>query len=299
MAGHTGPVKRSVALISLGSAIAIAGAAAALVVRLALEERSDPARCSEPLVAIGPRCCAKGQGAKSDHCAGVPTQCGAGMHLAQAPEPGCAADERRIPYPGGRQKLFFADWEEQGETARELRSGAFELDWTEVTIERWRACVDAEMCRAVRETEPGRPVTGINAEEAARFCLFAGGRLPTGDEWLMAAAGASARRFPWGPTGLVCRRAVFGLVDGPCADGATGPELAGSRPDGASPEGALDLSGNVAEWTRERDGRHVARGGSFHSKAAAELKSWSAVDVRGGSPDVGFRCAYDAGPARR
>ncbi len=136
-------------------------------------------------------------------------------------------------------------------------------------------------------------MTDVSAEEAARYCAFEGGRLPTRDELIYASAGASARRFAWGPTGLVCRRAAYGLVDGPCGSGARGPELAGARPAGATPEGLLDLSGNVAEWTREPDGETGLHGGSFRSKLASELTSFSARPPRAGG-DVGFRCAYDA-----
>jgi iron(II)-dependent oxidoreductase len=72
-------------------------------------------------------------------------------------------------------------------------------------------------------------------------------------------------------------------------------ELAGSRPDGATPEGLLDITGNVAEWTREPGGTFSARGGSAFSRAAADLKTWSA-DAHGDgslrSPLIGFRCAY-------
>jgi formylglycine-generating enzyme required for sulfatase activity len=103
------------------------------------------------------------------------------------------------------------------------------------------------------------------------------------------------RRFPWGATGLVCRRAAFGLVAGPCAESATMPELAGARPDGATPEGIADLAGNVAEWTRERDGSVRARGGSFRANNAAELKGWSAVGRSGASDDIGFRCVFAIG----
>jgi formylglycine-generating enzyme required for sulfatase activity len=138
--------------------------------------------------------------------------------------------------------------------------------------------------------EPGEPVRGVTPAQAETFCRFAGGRVPTGAEWVLAAMGREARRFAWGSTGLVCRRAAYGLLTGPCAEGASGPELAGSRPDGASPEGAFDLSGNVAEWTREARG-YLARGGSYRGKNAAELKSWTAeaTDAR---DDIGFRCAY-------
>jgi formylglycine-generating enzyme required for sulfatase activity len=99
-------------------------------------------------------------------------------------------------------------------------------------------------------------------------------------------------------SGLVCRRAAFGLSEGPCAYGG-GVELGGSRPDGSSPEGAFDLSGNVAEWTLEADGSYAARGGSYRSRAAAELKSWS-VETRGldRARHIGFRCAYAAEATR-
>jgi formylglycine-generating enzyme required for sulfatase activity len=135
-------------------------------------------------------------------------------------------------------------------------------------------------------------VTGIEPREAERFCRFENGRLPWGDEWLFAALGKDLRRFPWGATGLVCRRAAFGLESGPCSRGG-GRELAGARADGATPEGVLDLSGNVAEWTAERDGTWLARGGSFRSLSALELKSWATEAAPPRARWVGFRCAYD------
>jgi formylglycine-generating enzyme required for sulfatase activity len=81
------------------------------------------------------------------------------------------------------------------------------------------------------------------------------------------------------------------LLRGPCAEhGAV--ELSGSRPDGASPDGVLDLAGNVAEWTREAAGGYSARGGSFRSTSAAELKSWATLPDREKALYIGFRCAY-------
>jgi formylglycine-generating enzyme required for sulfatase activity len=65
------------------------------------------------------------------------------------------------------------------------------------------------------------------------------------------------------------------------------------RPEGKTPDGALDLVGNVAEWTVEPNGEFVARGGSYASRVAADLKSWSVERPSGPSPEVGFRCAYD------
>ena len=96
-----------------------------------------------------------------------------------------------------------------------------------------------------------------------------------------------------GAPDLLRRRAAFGLLSGPCArqgNGAWG-ELVGSRPDGATPEGVLDLAGNVAEWTREPNGGYSARGGSFRSTSAAELKSWAAQAEPNKGLHIGFRCA--------
>jgi sulfatase modifying factor 1 len=136
----------------------------------------------------------------------------------------------------------------------------------------------------------------VAADEAESYCNWAGGRLPRSDEWLRVATGPDSRRFPWGQTGLVCRRASFGLVRGPCAEGGVSPDWAASRPDGRSEAGLLDLVGNVAEIVKTAQGGFELRGGSYRSDHAAALKSWSAIPYMGKGPDIGFRCAYDRDP---
>jgi formylglycine-generating enzyme required for sulfatase activity len=279
---------RVVALTLAFAAVAAGGVLG--VVRVATRERADPARCGKDLVAVGPRCCAPGQAVVRRHCAGRPATCPLGMHLGEAAD-GCVADRSRVAFRGGHLTLGAPDWQLDGVPGREASVTPFLLDATEVTVERWAHCVQAGACRAIDDIEPGIPVTGVDPKEAEHFCRFEGGRLPHSDEWVFAAAGTEGRRFPWGPTGLVCRRAAFGLEGGPCAQNG-GPELAGSRPDGATPNGVLDLAGNVAEWTAETDGTFIARGGSYRSQAAAELESWSASTAFR-SRDTGFRCAYD------
>src|SRR5688572_20178823 len=96
-------------------------------------------------------------------------------------------------------------------------------------------------------------------------------------------------RHPAPPGSSANPCAAFGLASGPCAEGGVSPELAGARLDGATPEGVSDLAGNVAEWTRERDGSVRARGGSFRVRTAAELKGWSGVGRSGAPDDIGFR----------
>jgi sulfatase modifying factor 1 len=207
----------------------------------------------------------------------------------------CVLLQRRVSLAGGSVSIGATDWEGASQSLRSFRVHAFQLDRAEVTLARYLVCVSATHCpRLPAQTEPGRPVVNVSPTEAARFCTFEGGRLPSSAEWLFAAAGATGSHYAWGNTGLVCRRASFGMASGPCAEGATGPELAGARPDGASPDGILDLTGNVAEWTIEPDGSFVARGGSYRSELASELKTWAFEAAESAAPQVGFRCAYAA-----
>jgi formylglycine-generating enzyme required for sulfatase activity len=199
----------------------------------------------------------------------------------------------KVHFSAGTAHFGTTDWEGPAQSPRDVSVAAFDLDRAEVTIARFRLCSARERCPKIPdEAEPGRPVRNVSPAEAAAFCSFANGHLPTSEQWLFAAAGAAGRRYPWGNTGLVCRRATFGLAHGPCAKGGTGPDFAGARPDGASPDGVLDLAGNVAEWTLEKDGSFAARGGSYRSEMASDLKSWAFEARQTRAPYVGFRCAY-------
>jgi formylglycine-generating enzyme required for sulfatase activity len=262
-----------------------------LTVYAALGERTGPARCPVGLVAMGARCCGAGQRFEGGQCSARPRTCAETQVVTQT---GCVAKLERVSIASGKVRLTGPDWDGRNEKGSGLVAvGRFEIDANEVTNARWEHCRAAKKCGAQGiQGELGQPVRGVTPAEAEGFCSYAGGRLPTGAEWILAASGSEMRRFPWGATGLVCRRAAFGLVTGPCADKASAPDLAGSRPDGTTPDGIADLAGNVAEWTRERDGSFRARGGSFRVRTAAELKGWSAVGRSGASDDIGFRCVF-------
>ena len=177
---------------------------------------------------------------------------------------------------------------------------AFHIDRTEVTRAKYARCVAARRCPALAidlGADLELPVTGVNWNEARAFCAFAGGRLPTEDEWEKAARGSDGREFPWGDE-LDCGHANWGNFEneGPCAGKNPGkPVVVGAYPQGASPFGALDMAGNVWEWVADhydRDPtRRVVRGGSccsyFVEPRAANRNAWDPGHRDG---DLGFRC---------
>lgn len=136
----------------------------------------------------------------------------------------------------------------------------------------------------------GIPVTGISHAEAAAIAAGLGGRLPRSAEWEWMAAGASRRRYPWGGTAWSPRHAA--LL--PC--GHAGPVPAGSHPGGATPEGMLDVAGNVWEWTATPvmgDG-FVIRGGSYASQPLyAQTTFLNAAPAELRSAGIGVRVVKD------
>jgi formylglycine-generating enzyme required for sulfatase activity len=263
------------------------------VVVKARRDSADPARCVG-LVPMGNRCCAPGQRVDGGVCAGRPTACPAPLIIADR---GCVAVQSRASLSGGVLHAGAGDWEAEGRVApHDALVGPFEIDRTEVTETTYSECVRQGRCATVPLSgEPGRPICGVTRAEAEAVCGFLLGRLPTNDEWTWAAGGGRGRRYPWGDTGAVCRRGVWGIVSGPCGFGSDGPEVSGVHGDGATPEGIMDLAGNVAEWVSDgTETTGFVRGGSWASGLATELRTWL---VRAALPsirsrEIGVRCAY-------
>ena len=219
----------------------------------------------------------------------------------------CDAPDVRIDVPETTFVLGPSDWEAEGRVSpRTVHVAKFRIDAFEATIGHVQHATN----------DAARAASGISIAEAALICASRGGRLPTEDEWLVAAAGEKARRYPWGDTGAVCRRAAWGLSKGPCAEDADGPDTVGAHGSGDTPSGIHDLAGNVAEWvttpgasdTDASDAdaspasptsptsHAIARGGSYASSLATELRTWERVElpVSTKDPSIGFRCAYEA-----
>jgi formylglycine-generating enzyme required for sulfatase activity len=199
---------------------------------------------------------------------------------------------------------------------------SFWLDRTEVSVEAYERCVSAGACapRTLVEGErrlgsPTLPVTLVSAHDAAAFCRFRGGRLPSEAELERAARGTAGRAYPWGDlyNSRLSNHGRFGLERVDASDGFEELAPVGSFVSGRTPDGFLDLAGNAAEWTSDvyserhgqppepgRTGDRVVKGGHF-AQAAPWLRGAARTDLDANerSPFVGFRCARSADPARR
>jgi len=281
--------------------VGVSGCAIALVVFQARRDAADPMRCAG-LVPMGNRCCAPGQVLEAGRCLGRPVACPAPLALHEG---GCQAPPLRITLHGGTIHAGAGDWEAEGRVpAGEREVATVAIDAFELSEGSYSACAAAGACVSLPLSgEPGRAVGGMTREEAAACCRFRGGRLPTSDEWTLAAAGTRSRRYPWGDTGAVCRRGAWGLSEGPCGFGFLAPEITGAHPDGATPDGIHDLAGNVSEWVVSGPGSEggvgEVRGGSYVAELATDLRTWKTTRLSAltRSQEIGARCAYDVAAA--
>ncbi len=243
----------------------------------------------------------------------------AGRKLAELGDPRPGVCDLNIQWCDVPEGEFF------GMNRLKLGLPAFRISKYLITYAQYKTFVDAPdgygntvwwKGLAKRENMPGtqncryanHPADSVSWYDAVAFCRWLSARLgytitlPTEKQWEKAARGATRQDYPYGN--------MFDAAKGNTKETGIGqPSAVGIFPDGASPYGALDMSGNVSEWTlteyerRRSDdltnrNRRVLRGGTFsgdaRSAACGSRGTLGPADRNGSS---GFRVVCGAAPA--
>lgn len=215
--------------------------------------------------------------------------------------------------PAGSFWMGFDHRHPDEEPRHQVYVAEFLIDRFEVTNAQYREFLEATG-KSLRDAWPAgvfpqtladHPMANASWFDGKAYCEWRGARLPTEAEWEKAARGVDERRFPWG-NALDVRRANIAEA----RIGHTTP--VGAFPDGRSPYGLYDMSGNVWEWTEDwyqpypgnaEPGENygekykVARGGAWKqctfygcgTNAPTFNRSFFSPTVRGET--FGFRCA--------
>ena len=166
---------------------------------------------------------------------------------------------------------------------------AFWIMRTEVTNAQYKLCVDAGKCtkpdnaRWDKPENGNDPVTHVDWSQARTYAAWVGGRLPTEAEWEKAACGTDERVYPWGNAEPNDQRLNYNNKVGHTS-------AVGSYPAGASAYGALDMAGNVWEWTSSQDRGYPYKADDGREDPTGE----DARSLRGGafnSDEYVVRCA--------
>jgi|GEM_PF-1067258 len=172
----------------------------------------------------------------------------------------------------------------------------FWIDRYEVTNENYGSVG----CEA-ESSEPNQPRNCVNWFDARDYCEARGARLPTEPEWEYAARGPDNLVYTWGNI----YNSAFVVNSAFLDDGIS---QVGSRPEGASWVGALDMIGNVSEWTSSLYGDYEYSNAYEDSDNTEDVRVWRGglgsenflrVAKRFSSSPlnvnllIGFRCASD------
>ena len=185
--------------------------------------------------------------------------------------------------------------------------------WSEQEFEAWLVKTFPDT-GAVREpgywtdtrfNNPAQPVVGVSWHEARAYCAWLSAqtawtfRLPTEAEWEAACRGQDRRRFAYGDDFDVARGNTF-------ESHILRTTPVGVFPDGATPSGLVDMTGNTWDWTSSlfvdypyantaahedvnSTATRVLRGGSWsysHDGARASYRDFDGIDR---SFNIGFR----------
>ena len=190
---------------------------------------------------------------------------------------GAMAESEMVDVPAGEVTV---------EKGKAVKVAAFKIDKHEVTFTEFNS-FNKEY--TIPDGKDKHPVTEITYFDAEDYCKHLGKRLPTGPEWVLAASGTDGRAYPWG-------KDFDSQKANTLESGRNDTSPVGAFPSGASPYGALDMSGNVWEWVNEYDTGEkryrLVMGGSFFDKGENCTTTSSLKSI----PDdihtyIGFRCA--------
>jgi formylglycine-generating enzyme required for sulfatase activity len=220
------------------------------------------------------------------------------------------------PFRMGAQKPDDADAYDDESPVHQVEVSPFLIGRYPVTVSEYARFLAAGGAAGGDRTAPGhwqrqlrypnRPAVEVSWHEAAAYCAWAKGRLPTEAEWECAARGGrEGARYPWGNEKPDRFRANY-------AEGGPGqPTPVGMYPEGATPQGIHDLAGNVWEWTADLWGGYskgaaknpkgpgegtmrVLRGGSFDYDSRNLRAAYRNRFEPGGRVNyVGFRCVRE------
>jgi serine/threonine-protein kinase len=211
--------------------------------------------------------------------------------------------------PAGIFTMGSNDGDSDEQPVHEVYLDGYWIDKFEVTNAQYTQCVVDGNCRKPLvktyysdSQYANHPVVYVDWNYAQDYCTWAGRRLPSEAEWEKAARGTGGRTYPWGETSPSTSLLNYSRNEG-------GTTAVGSYPSGLSPYGALDMAGNVWEWTGSlyeeypydaEDGREdmnasgarVLRGGSWRDivrLVRSANRGWVSPDLTYVNR-YGFRC---------
>lgn len=189
------------------------------------------------------------------------------------------------------------------EAARTVTLGSYAIDLAPVTNAQYAAYLYATNAETYPEyfdnsdyNQDNQPVIGVSAKDAEAYAAWLSAqtgnkyRLPTDDEWEVAARAGTENIYPWGDESADKVKAANCRKNGQFD--YTSP--VGSFMNGANSWGLVDMAGNVWEWTSTTrncdEGQRTVKGGSWmDGPADLRISNFKNIDSEMGTEEVGFR----------